>query len=307
MPKAQKLLLQYLAKIYDTGEDEIAQLIFKKGEDGKTLTDEVSEDALETLTARDASRVAELSTDKTKIFDEAYNKALDKVSTKLEKSLAKRLGVEYKKDETKFDDLLENIKPGGSGSKGTLTEDAVKAHPLFVQLEQQVQTQKETFEAQLEEKLNEAKQGFDNERTLLTVKETGLSLFEGLNPVLSETSKVAANQRKAFAKMLEQHNYQPTEDGKDYILLDADGKSVKDAHGNVKTLSKFVPELAAQHYDFKAQEDKGGPGNQGGSGGGSITVPKTEEEYTERFYELSGDPDAQIELADAWEASQGGN
>lgn len=302
----KNILLAFLAKQFGMTEDAAADLLYTKSEEDDTKS-VLKKDALNDLLAKDAERVKKLktvATDKTAIYDEAYADAKKKVLAKAEKSLAKKYGIEGEnfKLDTLVQDIVTKQTEGLKGDK--LDEDAVKKHPTYLALERAKTEEAETLKTQHEEAVKKIQTEYARTETLGNVKGKVLSLFDGLKPVLSKDATRAVNQRTDFADRFGNYNYE--KDGDRYLVLDAEGKRMEDAHGNPVYLDKFVQNEAAKLYDFQVQNPKGSAGNGDGStGGGSGTtnIPKSEDEYNMAILEATTTEERETITA-AYEASK---
>lgn len=120
-----ELLLAYLGKTLNLPSEEVAELLYKKSDDG-TLTDQLNETALESLLAKDAERVQALkgSADTKQVFDNGYKKGQKEALEQLEKTVR----AEFKADVDKQGiDLVKHVV--AQAAKTKLGDDEVKVHP----------------------------------------------------------------------------------------------------------------------------------------------------------------------------------
>jgi predicted transcriptional regulator len=75
------ILTGLLSKAYNLDTERIAELLYKKADDG-TLTEEVAEDALQALINIDVQRAAKLKEDAKKRFDDGHKKGTSETATK---------------------------------------------------------------------------------------------------------------------------------------------------------------------------------------------------------------------------------
>jgi len=301
-------LLSFLAKTLGKKESELAPTLFEKGEDDK-LTETVREDALSDLLKLDAERVKSVreSVDRKEIFDEAYAKARKEEAGKLERKLAKEFGVDKPSDDASLVDYARAIieaKTEGTKEFDPKSEEAVKAHPVYIALEKSRASAIDEVRSEYETKISDIESGYAKSRTLDEVKSKAVSVFDSLNPILSKDASKASNQKALFAERFEGYEYTKLDDGS-YAVMNSEGKRIEDAHGNAKTLETLVRETAESLYDFAENSDRSSPGNSGTTGGGTgnIAVPKTDAEF-EDAYLATSDPAARSALTKAYEASK---
>lgn len=291
----QDLLLKYIAKQYGISEEQAADLVLEKTEEDGEEKFSLKNDAFDLLLSKDKERiktVKESSVDKTEIFNEAFNKAKVDVMSKAEKKIAKQYGVE----QAKFDELIKNIitqKVSEASKSSEITDDKIKVHPLYLDLEKRMNGKLEELTTQYDQKIQDIETSQKQKDVFRTVSDKILSYFDGLNPILSSDAAKASNQRLDFVKKFSDYSWQEQENG-DPIAI-KDGRRLEDGHGNVVSLKSLTENVASQFYDFKVQKDKQGPGNRNE---GKVIVPTSEEEYNAAIFNASTQEERdQIEAA----------
>ena len=301
-----KLLLGYVTKQYNITDEQAAELLYKKSDDGKLDKTKLKDDALKGLLAKDKERVTALKgkeVDETALFDKAYDKALAKVNTKLEKQLVKDYGVEI--GDRKLPELLKHVIETKSTSKKgdkELTDDDVKKHPVYLSLEKAKAKEVADLTEGHTKEIDTLKATHAKGETLSGVKKQVATAFTKLKPVLSKDATKAANQVARFSNQFDSYDYEKQTDGS-YLVL-KDGKRLEDGHGNPITLDKLVSEKAEAEYDFEAQGEKESAGNEGG-GGDATKVPTNEAEFTDAIFNATTDEE-RMKITDAYEASKEG-
>lgn len=264
----KKIITGLLSKAHKLDDGKVAELL-KDGEDG------ITEDAIITaLLEIDSARVAKLknSADTTGKFQEGYAKAKKEEREAFEKEIRERFKIE---SDAKGVDLIDEIvtvsTEGVKGKKGEVTEDDVKKHPVYQNLEGRYKKDIKAKDEEWQSKLTEVETKYKAENTFGTVKNKALAVLDGLKPVLPGTPEVAANQKQWFITALKDYEYDLQDDR---VVVMKDGKVVEDGHGNSIGFDELVKTSAAKFFEF--QQNNGGAnagnnndGGQGGSGGGA--------------------------------------
>lgn len=290
----KEILRGVLANAYKMADGEVSELL------EKTDVAEITNTILE----KDKSRISDLG--KTK-FQDGYKKAKGEALTDFEKSLREKYKVS---DETlQGESLIETIvtnnvteaTKGNDGKKGTITEDEIKKHPLYLKLEADKAKAVADNTKEWEAKLTEAQSGFQKANVFSTVKDKALSMLSGDNYVLPEDAEIAENQKSWFLKDLTGFEYERTDDGNTYPIKD--GKRIEDAHGHAVTLDEFLKGKLAKSFPIKINNGGANAGNNnnagangGSSGSGAIGKPKNIDELSKIVNDTS------IPLADRQKA-----
>lgn len=241
--------------------------------------------------------------------DNGYKKATKEVKFAFEKDLKEKFSIESDKKGLELVEELVASKTAGKGGETEISEDAVKKHPVYLQLETKAKTEKTELEKAHTAKLKELETAQAKKETLKTVSERAIAEFEKLNPILSENPEKAAKQKALIIKELEKGNYQVDEKG--ILILDEAGKRKEDAHGNALNFADHIKTVADDlGFDFKAAEDRsssGGGQNNGNSGDQNKDkkftgkLPTNVNEYNELIF--SDLPfDQKQEVQQHWEA-----
>jgi len=287
------LLKSLVGKTLNMPDDEIASIYT---EDGK-----LKDDALDLLVNKDADRIKALKDahkdELTKVHDKGYKKAQAESLSNFEKELREEFQIT---DSTaKGKELVKEIL--SKMAKDThLTEEQVKLHPKFLELERKLTGEyvpKTDYEKVVGD-FDLYKKTFEQRQVLQTITQDAVKIFRSLKPVLSKDPAKATNQENKFMQEFAAYEYEVQADGNHIIKVD--GKRLETANGHPVTFADFVKGRAAELYDFEVQDDKGGTGNKGGAGGGSVTVPKTEREYLVAIAGES-DPAKRVAIKKAWD------
>jgi len=281
----KQILQSVLTGMFGMTDAEIAELLYS---DGK-----VKEDADTLILDRNAKKVEKISAEKQKFFDNGYSKGKKETLDRVEKTFRDTTGV----DGEDFDSMLGAYIESHKG-KSKLTDDDVKRHPLFIELEKNA-VKRDQYEA-LRTEFDDYKKQETRRNVLRTVQNKAWELTSSRNPVLSDNPMVAETRRNDFLTKFESYDYEIVDD---LIVVIKDGKRLEDKHGNIITFDNHVSSIAQTCFDFKKQDPKGNAGNQSNSGT-VVGVPKDETEYRTALAEEK-DPQRRVEIMKAWQARQG--
>lgn len=279
MSKIKSILKGLLATAYNQADGEISELLEKPEE-------EINEsDVLSAIKNLDKSRVVEL---KKSGYQDGYKKAKREVLTDVESRLKSRFEVESEKEgDELFDELFETTVSKQQPGKSKLTDDDVKKHPVFVQMENQFKKQLTDVKTDFENQIIAKDKEYHRKEVFGNVSKEAIRIFESLNPILSADPERAANQKADFIEKFSGYDFENVE-GK-YIIT-KDGKVLEDNHGHKVDFSNFVKDTAGRYFDFKVAEDRSAPGkqnNQNPKTSFNGTLPKTKEEYLKTITDTS--------------------
>lgn len=296
--------LGFLAQTLNKPVEEIAELLYQKGDDG-SLSDDLVENAADVLKKLDVERVKKLretadSSGHKKALEDQRKRGYKEAREELEKELRETYGIESDKTGA---DLVADIV--AKAAKSDLPDDKVKRHPLFLDLEKRFKTEVSTLKEQHEAERGELEKQYAKKFTLADVKARALSELDKMNPVLHENPAIAAKLKSVFASEFEHFDFERQENG-EYLVLKGE-KRLEDDHGNPVGFDKLVKETASQYFTFKEQSAKGSAANRNGSGGdstGSGKVPKDENDLWE-MYNKTTDPTERRAILEAYEKEHG--
>lgn len=245
----EKILRGLLSKAYKLTDGEITALL----ENAETKESEV----LTAVLAKDAERIASIKPKDGETFQDGYKKAKKEERTAFEKEIKEKYGVEADRTGLELiDAVLEAKTPAPKA--GDITEDDVKKHPAYQNLERKAKADLKTLTDAHTKKVEELEKGFNRTRTLAVAKAKALDELAKLEPVLEENEQVATTRKKIFADALEAYDFDLQGDN---LVVMKDGKVLDDGHGNTKAFSDLVKETAASHFVFKANNGGGNSNN----------------------------------------------
>ena len=290
-----EIYLGFLSKTLNLENEQLAELLYKKSDDG-SLTDELSDNALENLLRLDAERVQKLKPNTKELFDNGYKKGQSEISERWEKSLREKFGIEQ--NDLKGDAILDAIL--SKQADGGMKADKVKTHPEYLALETQLRKREEELRAEFEAEIQKRESAYHREQTWGSVSNLVRQSVRGLNPVLPNDQGKADRLLDLFVNThFRDFEYQP--DGNGGFVVMKDGQRVENQHGHVKALQDLVRETAETYFDFNAQKPAGNAGNT--NGGSQVqTRFNSEEDYYKARAAAAGDPAKQKAVNDAWRA-----
>lgn len=269
---------KYIAtKLLNLTEEELTSKYF----DGEALKETAPDELLTAIeTKLKAAKQGE-----TEAFNKGFKKAEAKFKSEAENTIKEVLGVEINEGE----DLAEVVSKWHSENKKTksaLTDDDIKKHPLYRQLEKE-RVPKEEYEKVISE-FDDYKSQAARREVLAQVKPKVWGVVTGMNPKLPTDQKVAETYRNAFLSVFDSYDYQIENDD---VLVLKDGKRVEDNFGNPLKFEDFVKSNASNYFEFNKQEAKGGAGNANGqppAGAVAASMPKSWAEFNKTRSTLTG-------------------
>jgi hypothetical protein len=244
----KQILTNYLTKTLGKSDAEISEMLFKKSDDG-TLTEELSETALEQLEQAHAQHIQSVPSDELKKqFDEGHKKGKFEALSQEEEYIKKTYGVEGKG--------IRDMVAKAAQKSATLKEDDVLTHPLFVQTK-----------ADLEAQIEAAKQEAANEVAKVTGQiEKGARFNQALPKIDAALQEAGVNlesmrpqAKQAFLAQFANRDFEIKETG--IFIKDETGNLLKDAHGNPVKLENHVKATAPDWFPIEKQPIRQAPGN----------------------------------------------
>lgn len=296
MPTLKEFLSTFLGKTYNLPEEKVAELLNSEGT-------EVKPEAIETLLQLDVAKVAKI---KSENFENGLKKATKEVMTDFEKKVKEKYGITSEKQ---GDELIEEIVKAKAGKPGTLEEDKVKAHPLYIKLQDESAKAVQAKEAEWKGK-------YETFEKTVSKKETFSEILKRANPLLEkfDLPKVQAlkeAQLKLLTDELNKFEFQKNEN--DFVILDESGKVVEDGHGNRTNLENLVQSIAAKYWPKLEGKPRSGSGatNDTGDNGQSGNqwkgkVPTNDDEFSQA---IGGAKTAEerIQITEAYDKSRAVN
>lgn len=257
-----KIIKGLLSKAYKFDDGKIAELL--KEADGVN-----EESIISSLLTEDAARVTILKTPKSgETYNDGYAKAKKEVLTDLENQIKTAHGIQSDKKGVELIDEIITAKSSNGGKDGEITDDVVKRHPAFIQMEKDFKKQVSDKEKELETKTKEYETSIGKISTFTNVKSKADGIFQALKPILPKNANVAQNIKNQFYKELEGYDFEQQADGS--YLVSKDGKRLEDGHGHSRDFNEIIESIAGNYFEF---EENNGGANAGNNNDKDKTKP----------------------------------
>ncbi len=289
-----------LGKTLNLTPDQINELIYQSDAEGNQV---LKPTALDDALQKNSEKIASLKKDEKTVREEGYSRGKKEALSNLEKSIKAEFGFDSTLEGEELVKELVNSKITESGKSKEITDDVIKAHPIYRELEKNKNKELDQFKlektAEIEKLHTEHKQS--SFRKVATEKAKELFLSE--NPVLSEDETIRQNQIADFVARFESNNYQIEDDGT-IVMFGEDGKRLEDSQGNIVKFESFVKEKAGKLFQFKKQDASGNAGAGKADETKGVKVPKDEGEYQTAFNNAKTTEERSA-ITKAWRAKQG--
>lgn len=289
MSKEKDILFGVLTKAFVKSEEELNSIIY--GQNG-----EVKEDALDSLLKMESEKIQRVKKDSVDVgFNNGYKKAQAETLSDFENKFKTKFSFN---SEQKGLDLVEEFI--SKNTKSNLTNDDVRKHPSYIELERN-SVRRSDFE-KLQSEYEGYRKQLEKEKVINRVNGKALEILEKLNPVIEDNPRVAQKRKDMFLKEFEQYDY---EFDSDYVIPVRDGKRIQDDHANAIGFETLVRNVAESYFTLNKQQYRQSAGNDGGSSGGKyLDVPRNEREYMEALAKET-DPAKRVALKNAYKAVAG--
>lgn len=290
------ILIGVLTKTLNKSEQEVAELLYQKEGDELKLKEGAVDDILSLDSVRVDNIKKNAPIDKDRLNNE-YSRGKKEALSELENSLKEKHSVE---SDLKGIELIDSILASKSNVK--LSDDEVKKHPLYIELEKK-RIPKEKYDS-LQKEFDSFKGNVEKNAKLGKIKEKARTLLAEMKPIVSENPVVAKTREEDFLRKFESYDYQL--DGDSIIILRPDGSRLEDGHANVLPFSEFVKNIAAMNYDFAKQGQKSNSGagdNDDTSTPPKVVVPKNDDEYVKMIREAKT-TEQKIAIKEAYHAAK---
>lgn len=253
-------------------------------------------------------RVAKYKQAETTAFDNGHKKGKGESLTDFEKTIRDKYSItdEALKGDQLIETIVQNQAAAAPGKKGgQLSDDDIKAHPLYIQLQEQSKKEVSATNKQWEEKYNGRETELEKAQRISKAKQLAIDKLEALNPILPAKAEVANNLKNLYNAEFEKFDYD-FQDG--VIVVKKDGKVYEDAHGNRISFDEVVTGIAGNYFEFAAasKRDSAGNDNSGGTGAAGALTKKTKDELAKMIDDPSITPADKRAAMDAYKAQQAG-
>lgn len=269
----KEFIIGLLTKTLNKSDQEITDLIYQKDGDELVLKDGILDEVLSLDSVRVENIKKNAPVDKKRLENE-FKRGQKETMEGLEKGLKEKYSFD---SELQGIELIDEILIKKSKAS-KLSDDEVKKHPLYLDLEKN-RIAKEEHEKVVKE-FADYKNGIDKQTKFIDIKNKAANLLDEMKPIVSENPSVAKTRREDFLAKFEAYDYQI--DGDNIVTLKGDGSRMEDGHGNPLPFNELVKTIAITNYDFPRQGDKGGSGGNGEENKSKVfnfTIPKNDDEY----------------------------
>ena len=300
-------LNEVMQTLYNLPENEVAELLYKKSDDG-TLTTEFREDAKEVWLQKNAEHIQNLQknykpVDTTELWNKAAQETKAKEWTKIEKKIRLEFPTVDPEGKLKGEELFTAIK-AEQLKQAQYDPEKVKTTSEYRALEELARQQLEEKELEVAKRIQEIESNFQKQKQWGEMSKAIRAEFMGMGPVLPSDVNKAARQVDDFVNSkFQEYEYQRQDDGR--VLIMKGGVRVNNAHGNAMYLSDLVKSIGDQYYDFVKQPPAGNAGNENSTT--TVRIRFKDEDDFLRQLDAEKDPTKQAALGAAWELQQQGS
>jgi len=280
----QNLLTESLSKLFKIEPEILASLYNEAGE----LSD------FSKILELDAERIKKIKSD----TNDQYKRGIKEGASKIEKEIREKYELDSELIGVDLIDHLVVTKVEEAKVAGT--KDVTK-HPDFIKLQVSIDKLLKDRDKEWEGKMEVKERDFNKVRIFEKVREKALLNLSGRNPILSPDPRKAQNWKETYLNDLRQANYMEDDDGK-LIVLDKDGKTLQNPHGQNITFDQFEKDIADKYFDYPVAADRSSAANKDDKvvGSNGFDPPKDEDEYMARLREPKITPKERIELTEFW-------
>lgn len=295
----KEFITGFLAESLNLPVESVSELLFKKADDGKTLTDELNTDAKDKISAALSEHIAKVkgSVDTKKIADDQYKRGKVEALDTLERAIREKFGVQSEKRGVELiDEIVATV------AKSDLEDDKIKRSPLYLQLETRLSNDIQALTTKYEAEKADIEKGFKRKETLTEVRQKALGRLEVLQPVPYGTPEVFQTIKGAFAREFEAYDYEPGENGS--FIAVKDGKRLENKFGHAITFDELVDSIVPRYFVLPQQGAKGNAGNATQTNGSTYagSVPKSIEDFSAAYNALPPG-EQRTKLVQAYEAA----
>lgn len=271
MSKFQTLLKGLLGKAYKIPAEEIADLLEKSEE-------EINEqEVLTKLISYDTTRMESF---RNRIYGESAKKTEAKTRKEFVDKLREKFELDAALDGDDLFDAIDTKVAERIPKNSSLTDDLVKAHPLYLQAETTFKKQLNETKRTYEDQISAIQREHQKAHVWSKVFDKAGNIFDGLNPILSQQQDKASTQRKVFLDRFSNYDWEEVEGN---FFPVKEGKRMEDSHGHALSLESLVKSEADTMFDFKKAEERQTPPKPGEKQNQqpaySGALPKTTQEY----------------------------
>ena len=280
MPITEKeLLAGFLSKTLNIDANGVAALY---NADGTIL----NATALDDLLKLDSERIGKIKPDTKKFFDDGYKKAQSEVATKVEKKIAEAIGFETDKIGDDYISDLTNFVSELSKKTTTISDDAVKLHPVFKAREKELSKLLKESEAKTAAEVERVTKENAKALAFAKVEKSALTLTKSKKPlnIPADETKAEKQLRLLVTQHLNGYDFKDVDENGIPQSISKDGKRVEDAHGHAMSFYQLLEKIYSDNgLEFQKVDPKQSPSGDGKTipetAKKPIVLPKNEAEY----------------------------
>ncbi|MCA9497105.1 MAG: hypothetical protein KC589_09240 [Nanoarchaeota archaeon] len=239
-------------------------------------------------------------------FDNGYAKAKQEVLSDFEKSVRDKFS--FSSDKKGVDLISELVSSKLKSVKdGAIDPDQIMKSSTYMDMIKQKDDEKlaeiEKIKGSYEDQISSYKKAEVNK----VLSEKAMSIIDGLKPVFSSNSEVAANQRKTLINDILNSGKFELNDKGSIIPLNEDGKVLLDDHKNPVKYDDIVINRTKSLFDIQVAKDRSSSGGAGGSDDDKEkpsfkwdgNAPKNSNEYI-KLIQSAGSLEEKAAITESW-------
>jgi hypothetical protein len=280
----EEKLLAFAATALNLEQAEVKELLEQDG-------------GLEELTAKYTAHIKATK-------DAGYKSAERKVNTQYEQALKEKFGLQSDaKGLELIEEASEAIETKLATAKPTeITETQIKKHPLFLNMEKQLQDVEKNLTTKFEQEKSQLQEAWQQEKVFTTAKEKATAVIDSLNLVLDPDPAKAAAQKSIIIRDLEQYKFM--DNNGELVLLDKEGNRLENETGHAIRFEDAVKKIATTYFTPQKVEQKSSPNRQADEANAPIvTMPKNADEYRKLLMDDTIEPAKKQEVIEAYNAA----
>jgi hypothetical protein len=289
-PEERKVFEGFLSKTLNIDSEGVAALFNEAGE----LTN------VEPLLEANAKKV---SLNK-EIAENQYKRGQKEALAKHEKDLKTTYAVDSDKQGSELVAEILAKETEAIKAATNLKPEDIDKHPRVIELRREYEKQVSQKEAEWSQKLTSEVENLRYENIKATIN--GIAK-EALPANKFDLPKDEARRKKLLdvylSEIHQNHKFAPTEDGKDFNVLDLEGKPAYDAQGKLLKLSDVIVNTGKTYFDIQTAESRSNAGNNGGKPTPNIAVADFDD-YKKQMREAGDDKAKRAALTSTWEQKQ---
>lgn len=290
------VLKQFAQKALGLEPDQYAELVFTKS-DEENAEPIFKDTALDDLLEANALKIKTIKDSTQEQFDKGYSKGKAETMKTFENQLKEELdfksdlkGVELVKA---YAESIRKEKPDKP------TDDQVKKHPLYIELEQKAQKEKEEAVQAVKDEYEDFKTNVTKKEKMSAVNSKAWNIVAQLNPVIDGLP--GENQKKSFFNALGIYDYE--ENNGTFIVTDPNknNERVEDSQGNAKKFEALVTEKAQEFFVFSKQSGQSSSGNNNDKTPNFDAIEiKSEEDFKTLMKNAAGNQELEAKISAAY-------